>query len=176
MLIRSIEPETVLLPCDFSRQTVSIIGRYAADISSVLPYLNATQPKALYNQAANILRFRFDGHQVTLQQHELSIGGLTDSDEAIEALIRLQRLINETWERRHEITPATVERQRLKPLAVYKLLPGTSCRACGEPTCFVFASLLATGQVDVSACIPLCTEDAYADKRAQMFAMLEAAI
>ena len=176
MLLQAVEPQVVLPPCDFERETVNVIGRFQENISPILPYLNATQPKALFNKAAHILRFRFEGHQVTLQPHEMAIGGLADADEAVETLTRLQRLINDTWERRDEIMPSTVERKRLKALDVYKLLPGTNCKACGEPTCFVFANKLTTGQVEVELCAPLCTDDAYADKRGQLMAMLERAV
>ncbi len=67
------------------------------------------------------------------EDHGAAVGGLVDGDEAVEVLARLQRLVNDTWERRGEIVPSTTERQRLNPLAVYKLLPRTNCRVCGEP-------------------------------------------
>ena len=175
MLLRDVKPEVVLPPCDYGRETVNVIGRFEKDLSPVMPYLNATQSKALYHRAANILRFRFEGHQVTLQPHEMAINGLDDADEAVEMLVRLQRLINETWARRDAITPSTLERKRLKALDLYRLLPGTNCKACGEPSCFVFANKLTAGQVEVTACTPLCTGAAYAEKRAEMMALLEMA-
>jgi ArsR family metal-binding transcriptional regulator len=176
MLLQSVEPQVVLPPCDYERETVNVIGRFAEDISPVMPYLNAIQPKALYNRSADILRFRFEGHQVTLQPHEMAAGGLADADEAIEMLARLQRLINDTWERRDAITPSTVERKRLKALDVYRLLPGTNCQACGEASCFVFANKLAARQVEVTLCAPLCTDPAHIEERAKMMALLEVAV
>jgi ArsR family metal-binding transcriptional regulator len=176
MLIQSLIPEIMLPPCDHTRETVNVIGRFQADIGPVLPYLNATRPKALYNSAAGILRFRFEGHQVTLQPNQMALGGFEDGDKAMAALFRLQQLINETWERRDEITPSTLERKRLHPLAVYKMLPGTNCQACGEPTCFVFANKLAAGQVDMASCTTLCYDGAYARERQQLSTMLETAV
>jgi ArsR family metal-binding transcriptional regulator len=176
MLISFLQPEIVLPPCDHTSETVNIIGRFADDIGPVLPYLNATQPKALFHRAANILRFRFEGHQVTLQPHEMAMGGFEDGDQAVQTLLRLQRLINETWERREEITPSHVERKRLQALAVYRLLPGTNCKECGEPTCFVFANKLAAGQVGIELCTRLCRDDAFAEKREQLMTMLETAV
>jgi len=176
MLIQSLQPEIVLPPCDHTRETVNVIGRFQEDIGPVLPYLNATQPKALYHQAANILRFRFEGHQATIQPHEMALGGFEDGDEAVAVLFRLQQLINETWEQRDEIEPSFMERKRLQALAVYRLLPGTNCRQCGEPTCFVFANKLAAGQVEMVQCAPLCQDDTYVDKRRQLTTMLEMAV
>jgi ArsR family metal-binding transcriptional regulator len=176
MLLSMVEPEIILPACNFERETVGVVGRFDEDISPVMPYLNSTQPKALYHAAVPVLRFSFEGHQVALRPHEIAIGGFDDGDEAIEALARVQRLINETWERREEITPSTTERKRLKAMDLYRLLPGTNCRACGEPTCFVFANKVAAGQVEVSACRPLCTEPAYAAQRAQVMTLIEETI
>jgi len=175
MLLRSYEPEIVLPPCDYDRETVNVIGHLSDDVSSILTYLNATQPGALLQIQAQILRFRFEGHPVTLQARRVAIGSLVDSDEAVEVLARLQRLINDTWERRTEIEPNAVERKRLNPLAVYKLLPGTNCRACGEPTCMVFANKLVTGQVELDRCLPLCREEPYRERWEQLRAMVELA-
>lgn len=176
MLIQLLQPEIVLPPCDHTRETVNVIGRFVDDISPVLPYLNSTQPKALFHRASSTLRFRFEGHQVTLQPHQMALGGFEDGDQAMHCLFRLQTLINETWERRDEITPSLMERKRLHTLAVYGLLPGTNCRECGEPTCFVFASKLAAGQVEISMCTPVCHDDAYASQRGQLATMLEMAV
>ncbi len=176
MLINSLQPEIGLPPCDHTRETVNVIGRFADDISPALPYLNATQPKALLHHAANILRFRFEGHQVTLQPHEMALGGFEDGDQAVQCLFRLQRLINETWDRREEITPSNVERKRLQALAVYRLLPGANCKECGEPSCFVFANKLAAGQVGIESCTPLCRVGAHWEQKVQLLSMLESSI
>lgn len=175
MLIKNCKPEIVLPPCDFGREIVNVIGHVATDISPVFPYLNATEPRAMFNPRAPTLRFRFEGYMVTLQPHQMAIGGLADGDQAVEMLARLQRLVNDTWDRRDEIELSTVERKRLSPLAVYKLLPGTNCRACGQPTCLVFANKLVAGQVDPTQCRPLCQEETYREQWAALQAMLELA-
>ena len=176
MVLKTVRPEVTRPPCDFSSETVNVVGRFVEDISPVLPYLNATQPRALYNRSANILRFRFEGRQVTLQPGELAISSLPDADEAIEVLTRLHHLINDAWESRAEITPSVVERKRLQALQVYRLLPGLNCKVCDDGTCFVFANKLAAGQAQVELCAPLCSDPAYADQREQLTAMVEAAI
>jgi ArsR family metal-binding transcriptional regulator len=175
MLLQSFEPEIVLPPCDFGRETVNALAHLGADISPVFPYLNATQAGAIYYAAAPTLRFRFEGHMVTLQPRQIAVGGLADGDEAVLVLARLQRLINDTWDRRGEIGPSSVERKRLSPLAVYKLLPGTNCRICGQPTCLVFANKLVVSQADLARCTPLCQEEPYRGQWAELQAMLDLA-
>jgi 4Fe-4S ferredoxin len=50
-------------------------------------------------------------------------------------------------------------------MAIYKLLPKTNCKQCGEPTCFSFALKLAASQKKLADCPPL-TESKYADQLA----------
>jgi len=40
-------------------------------------------------------------------------------------------------------------------MAIYKLLPNTNCRQCGEPTCFSFALKLAASLKRITECAPL---------------------
>ena len=49
----------------------------------------------------------------------------------------------------------------LSGLEIYKLLPKTNCKECGQPTCLAFAMKLAAKQADLSAC-PYVSEEAKA--------------
>jgi acetyl-CoA decarbonylase/synthase complex subunit gamma len=49
----------------------------------------------------------------------------------------------------------------LSGLEIYKLLPKTNCKECGQPTCLAFAMKLAAKQADISAC-PYVSEEAKA--------------
>lgn len=49
----------------------------------------------------------------------------------------------------------------LTGIQIYKLLPQTNCKDCGEPTCLAFAMKLAAGKADISLC-PYVSEDAKA--------------
>jgi ArsR family metal-binding transcriptional regulator len=172
MLIPTLSPEVFRSPCNYSSESINVTGHTTADIAPVMPYINSLYPKAEYNHPAQIIRFRFDGHLVTLRQNELKVAGFEDGDEAVEALYRLQARLNEIWEQRDEVEPSMVLRQRLKPLDVYQLLPLTNCRDCGEPTCFVFASKLVTHKVEMDVCTPLCSDPLYADKKQAMRQLL----
>jgi 4Fe-4S ferredoxin len=52
-------------------------------------------------------------------------------------------------------------------MAIYKLLPNTNCKQCGEPTCYTFALKLAASQKKIADCPPLA-EPQYAEKRAAL--------
>jgi len=46
----------------------------------------------------------------------------------------------------------------LKALDIFKLLPKTNCKECGQPTCIVFASLVIQG-IKVARDCPQLTEE-----------------
>jgi len=54
---------------------------------------------------------------------------------------------------------------------VAKLLPQTNCKACGQPTCFVFAGKLVAGHVKLEDC-PVLGEPQYAGQRAKLAELL----
>ena len=80
----------------------------------------------------------------------------------------LVKLVNDVWERRAQIEPDTSTRENLQPLELYKLLPQTNCRLCGESSCFNFALKLAAGQVELRQCEPLHEEGNYEEQRGQL--------
>ena len=47
----------------------------------------------------------------------------------------------------------------LTGIQIFKLLPKTNCKECGEPTCLAFAMKLATGKVELTLC-PYISEEA----------------
>lgn len=47
----------------------------------------------------------------------------------------------------------------LTGIQIYKLLPQTNCKECGEPTCLAFAMKLAAGKADIALC-PYVSEEA----------------
>jgi len=49
----------------------------------------------------------------------------------------------------------------LTGIEIFKLLPKTNCKECGDPTCLAFAMKLAAGKVELSAC-PYVSEEAKA--------------
>ncbi len=61
---------------------------------------------------------------------------------------------------------------RLSPLQIYKHLPGTNCKVCGESSCMAFASTLIERTHRVEDCIPLVEEDKYSEKKAKLIELL----
>ncbi len=174
MLLHSYTLEVFAPPCEPGAERWSVKAALDDDIGDALPYLNATLKGAIYNHAARALTWRMGGHAIAMRPREIAISNLQDKDAAATEMQRVVDLVNRTWERRAEITPSIEMRQRLKPMDVYKLLPATNCKACGQPTCFTFALKVAAGEAQVEQCAPLFT-DAYRDQREKLLAMLEEA-
>lgn len=167
MLIEKYDPEVFTPPCDPGAERYAARARLMADISEVLPYLNATLRGAVYHPAANALTWKKGGHNIAFHAYELAVSNVEDQDGAEKELKGLIDLVNRTWERRAEITPDTTTRQRPTSMAIFKLLPQTNCKQCGEPTCYTFALKLVASQKKLVDC-PLISDPKYADKLAAL--------
>jgi len=167
MLIEKYDVEVFTPPCEPGAERFSAIARLIADISEVLPYLNATLRGAVYLPEANTLTWKKGGHNIAFHAYEIATSNVEGRAGAEKELKGLVDLVNRTWERRDVITPDTTTRQRPTPLAVYKLLPNTNCKQCCESTCYSFALKLAVSQRKLIDCPPLA-EPLYAEKLAAL--------
>ena len=171
MLIEHYDLDIFTPPCEPGAERYAATARLTADISEVLPYLNATLRGAIYHRAANALTWKKGGHDIAFHAYEIATSNVEDRDAAIKELDGLIKLVNRTWERRVEITPDYTTRQRPTPMAVFKLLPQTNCKQCGEPTCFTFALKLAASQKKIADCPPL-SEPQHAGRLAALQAIV----
>lgn len=167
MLIESYDLEVTTPPCDPGAERFSAIARLVTDIRETLPYLNATLRGAVYNAGAPALTWKKGGHNVAFHPYQIAVSNVPDCDAAVQEVEGLVKLVNRTWERRAEIVPSYEVRRRPGFMEVYALLPRSNCRACGQPTCFVFATKLVAGQVRLEDCTPL-QEARYAEQRAKL--------
>lgn len=160
MLIEDYDLELMTPPCDPGAETWSAFARLKVDIGEALPYLNATLRGAIYRHAAKALNWKKGGRNIAFHSYEIAVANLEDRTEAEKVIRGLVKLVNRTWERRHEIEPDFEAHQRPTPMAVFKMLPGTNCRQCGQATCFTFALKLAAGHQKPEDC-PLLLEPEY---------------
>jgi len=155
MLIEKYDVEVFTPPCEPGAERYAAKARLTADISEVLPYLNATLRGALYLPEAKALTWKKGGHNIAFHDYEIATSNVEDREGAEKELKGLIDLVNRTWERRAEITPDTATRQRPTSMAIYKLLPNTNCKQCGESTCYSFALKLTVSQKKIADCPPL---------------------
>jgi ArsR family metal-binding transcriptional regulator len=167
MLIEHFDWEVFTPPCEPGAERYAARARLTVDISEILPYLNAILRGAIYYPAARALTWKKAGHSVAFHAYEIVTSNVEDRDEAEKELRGLIDLVNRTWERRAEITPDTVTRRRPTSMAIFKLLPQTNCKQCGEPTCYTFSLKLAASQKKLVDCTPLF-EPQYAENLAAL--------
>jgi acetyl-CoA decarbonylase/synthase, CODH/ACS complex subunit gamma len=61
--------------------------------------------------------------------------------------------------------------REISPIDVYKLLPRTNCQECHESNCMAFATRLVNGELTMSDCPPLFTDE-YRDARSDLGVLL----
>jgi ArsR family metal-binding transcriptional regulator len=171
VLISSYDLEVFTPPCSPEAVTFSAFAHLDNDIRQALPYLNATLRNAAYNPAVPALVWRDGRHHVVFHPDRLAVSNLEDRTMAAREVDRLVGLVNDTWARRDAIEPSVEVHQRPTPMLLYKLLPGTNCRECGEPSCWNFALKLGAGQAGPRACPPLLVP-AYSEQLARLEALV----
>ncbi|MCL7452428.1 MAG: Fe-S cluster protein [Anaerolineae bacterium] len=171
MLIEKYDLEVFTPPCEPGAERFSAIARLTTDVREVLPYLNATLRGAVYNPGAPALTWKKAGHNIAFHPYQIAVSNVPDRDAAVQEIEGLIKLVNRTWERRAEIEPSYEVRRRPGMMEVYKLLPRTNCKACGEVSCFVFVNKLVAVQLRLEDC-PVLSETQYAKQQAQLADML----
>ena len=167
MLIEKYDLQILTPPCEPGAEHFTAKARLVTDIREALPYLNATLRGAVYFPDSPALTWKKAGHNVAFHPYEIAVSNAVDRDSAQKELDGLIALVNRTWERRTEITPSFEVRRRPMLMEVYKLLPQTNCKQCGQPTCYTFALKLTASQKRIEDCPPLF-EPQRADKLAAL--------
>ncbi len=149
MLLNGYREEIFRPECNNSFQSVHCIAQLDEDIGEALPYLNAVLGGDSYIKDPPSVTFRSQGKLITVHSRKIAVNALRDEAEAHHILEWLKKEINDAWENREKIVPKYDGKAKPQILEIYKLLPKTNCRKCGQPTCMMFASLAAEG---IKAC------------------------
>jgi ArsR family metal-binding transcriptional regulator len=126
MLLEGYTKEIFRPECNPSFQSLHCIAHLEQDITETLPYLNAVLGGFEYFKDPPAVTFRIHGKLITVHPREIAVNALRDEEEA-------------------EIEPRYEGMPKPGILEILKFLPKTNCRECGQPTCMVFASLVAQG-------------------------------
>ncbi len=145
----------VLAPCVADEARVRLVAHISGDLGPVMPYLNATMPSGLYCPDGPTFTFMEGPRMISLYSHRITVAKADEIVDAWRVLERVRILGNEVWQRRETIAPCYETRQRPPALEVYRRLPGTNCRACGEKTCMAFALRLWKAEVSPAKCEPV---------------------
>ena len=150
------------------------IARLPVDIRQVLPYLNAKLRSGTYLPDVPAFSWRKDEHKIAFWPDRIAVDHLESREKAQVLVEELVKLVNDIWDERGQIEPESTSRENLQPLELYRLLPRTNCKTCGEASCFNFALKLAAGQIQLEKCEPLFMEVEDREQRTQIESLLAA--
>ena len=159
MLIKDYQLRIVLTECNPSSQKVNAIADLSEDITEILPYLNTALKGLHYFEEEKILTLKRKGRLITFRPRQVGLTKLEDENEAREVMEELKQMVNETYANKDHIQPTYTSRPALRPLEVFKLLPGKNCKECGEITCMAFAFKLANDELEWERCPLLFTKE-----------------
>jgi ArsR family metal-binding transcriptional regulator len=145
MLFKGYREEISKPACNNTFQSLHCIAHLDEDISEALPYLNAVLGGDTYIKDPPSVTFKMQGKLITVHGNKIAINALRDEGEAHHILEWLKKEINDAWDNRDKIVPKYDGKSKPHLLEIYKLLPKTNCRKCGQPTCMMFASLATDG-------------------------------
>ncbi len=145
-------------PCMADENKIRLIAHLAGDLTPALPYVNGTMPQASFNSGPSTLTYLDGQRLITLYPSRVTIGKADDLIDGWRTLEKIRVLVNQVWQQRTSIEPSFELRSRPPALEIYKRLPRTNCRACGEQTCMAFASALWLGRARPAQCTPVFTE------------------
>lgn len=144
----------------------AVTAELSDDISQVFPYLNAVVKNAVYTPDAPNLNFKMDTGFISLMPRGINVGQLASEEDGVKVLDYVEKLINDTWDKRASITPIYERKGEIKAKDILDFLPKTNCRDCGLPTCFAFAVALLKGQRRLQDCPALSKLEFAEDKEA----------
>jgi ArsR family metal-binding transcriptional regulator len=173
MIVKEIKIEHIL-PCIADTSLIRFIAYIDNDISDILPYLNTKIENAIYNHPGKSITIKKEGRLIGVHARQIAGGKILDIKDAEYIIGWLKDLINYCYDNKDSIEPNYERRQRLQPLDIYKLLPRTNCKRCGELTCLAYAVKLSGEETDIMRCSEIFQGE-HTQKRNELLKMLKTA-
>lgn len=145
----------VLAPCVADPTKIRLIAHLSGDLTDVFPYLNAEMREASYNVHGPTFTFMDRYRMVSVYPRRIAVAKADDIVDGWRTLERIRVWANDAWARRASIEPSWEMREKPPALEIFKRLPRTNCRACGELTCLAFAVRVWSGDASPSRCTPV---------------------
>jgi len=145
----------VLAPCVADASKIRIIAHISGNLDHVFPYMNAVMKEACYNRNGPTFTFMMGYRMIAMYPRRIAVAKADEMVDAWRALDVIRCRVNDVWARHTEIEPSYEMRQKPPALEIFKRLPRTNCRHCGERTCLAFAVKLWNGDGELSDCKPV---------------------
>jgi ArsR family metal-binding transcriptional regulator len=143
-----------LLPCIADVSKFRIIARLEPQLCGALKLLEPLFPRARYSERIGALIIQKGNVLITLYSNgNVTMTMISSEAEARSVLEGLKETINKAIS--SGVTPVPREKVKVDHAEVYKYLPKTDCRICGEQSCYAFAIRLVGGETTLEKCTPL---------------------
>ena len=137
--------------------------RFLTDVSPLFPYINAVADSAVYYEKPEYIKFKLDDCYCALYPEKGAAACFSDREQALSFMERLIGFLNDLHRQTDSIRPNHKRYRPVSILDIYRLLPGTNCRACDYPTCMAFAGAIGLGRTTPDRCpgfVPPISENA----------------
>jgi len=168
---------TEVTPCLSDSERVKFLAQADRPLSEVLEILYLYIHGSNYSETLGSLTYKRQRRMVTLfSTGKISMTYVKDRDEARKLLEELKDLINRVFA--YSISHGKPEsdllelRKKVNLAEIYNSLPKTNCKECSEPSCYVFAIKLMSGEKELHDCTQLRLPQ-YADKLATLSRMVQ---
>ncbi len=158
-LIEEYDIELCNPACHRGASVWSAKARLFRDTSEVMPYLNASLDRPMYDKDNRYIIWKEGGRKYALRPYELAVSLILDREQAMELVEKAVAEINRIWGSTHEIIPDHSRRTPPRLLDILKLLPRTNCGECGLQSCMAFAAGLIEGAYLLEDCSPLIKDE-----------------
>jgi len=143
-----------LLPCIADVSKFRIIARLEPQLGGALKLLDPLFPRARYSEKIGALIIQKGNVLITLYSNgNVTMTMISSEAEARTVLEGLKETINKAIS--SGVTPVPREKVKVDHAEVYKYLPKTDCKICGEQSCYAFAIRLVGGETTLEKCTPL---------------------
>jgi len=168
---------TEVTPCLSDSERIKFLAQADRPLSEVLEILYLYIPGSNYSEALGSLTYKRKRRMVTLfSTGKISMTYVKDRDEAAKLLEELKDLINRAFA--YCVSHGKPEsdllelRKKVDLCEIYNSLPKTNCKECDEPSCYVFAIKLMSGEKELHGCTQLRLSQ-YANKLATLSRMVQ---
>ena len=139
-------------PCFTDAQKIRVIASLPCSVEELMPYLNAVLRGGSYQEEGKSFTFLYEKRPVIVEPEQITLGKTEDIDKAKEILDNVIKILNKVARERDNTLPSRKPQLQLSPYAIYKHLPRTNCKDCGEMTCLAFATRLIQEHCEAKQC------------------------
>ena len=176
--MRSVEISIVeTAPCLIEPRKFQVTAQVDRPLNNIIPILYLAIPHSRYTKAFDSVTFFLEGRLTTVYSSgKIKLGCVGEEKVARYLLEKLRAILDNAfsyYEKHGSPDPEILDiKQKRTPLEIYKHLPRTNCKECGEEGCFSFAVKLANGEKTLQDC-PQIQLPQYGNSRIYLEKMLQ---